>query len=940
MVEGDFMPQRRYRRTGKDAYMLPYNGEEVKLHWASTDQYYIKTTENFQSYLFRLGPEVGAKRVRFQVAAADLEQDNIKASNGRARYFVLTAGRNAVLVDDAGLLTINFEHRPLTEAEKSAYTQKKTRPTHSREQPLRRTADGCRQLSTAIPSSAFTSRPRLSIPSTRHCSRRGCPRRTMPNARCWRSIWHVMLPKTASIIFIHKDLGSFLKRELDYYIKNEVLVLDDLDVDDPVVWIRARSRMAAIRNVGNKIIDFLAQLEDFQKQIWLKKKFVVSTHYCITLDRVPDRFYADIAANTDQLNEWEHLFAISELYDGSTRPLPQTFLRSHPHLIVDTRHFTAEFRAALLGALSDVALSAGSTLDEQTDGLLIHSENFQALGLLQARYAEQVQCIYIDPPYNTNASEIIYKNGYKHSSWLSLMENRFELGKNLLTGTGVQITAIDDNELSNLSQILDATFVNSERKNVIVNHHPAGAGLEGANISETHEYALFVMPAGEKVLHGKSKNGGLNKIGFIRTGTASSNLRIGRPNSFYAVIVDPLQKKVIRAEPPPQGSNYPTEDTEEGFKRIYPKSRDGTERVWRRSYESFFAELEKGNIICQNGYSLYLMTEQEGKHHPIFSNWFDKKYNAGTYGTNLLKDIIGPNDFSYPKSIHTVTDCVASVCKILEHSLVVDYFAGSGTTGHTVINLNREDGGKRKYILVEMGQYFDTVLKPRIQKVIYSKDWKNGKPLSREGSSHCFKYISLESYEDAMDNLEVKLAAEDSFDFADKGFREDYLLRYALKVETRASATLLGKTFDAPDRYELSITRGQQQGQMPADLSETFNYLIGLRVAGQWHIDGITAIRGADPRGREHLILWRDITTHPSLAEANAALDHWWTKHRSRFIDSETENSAASIDPAPDIDVIYVNGSHTLNAMRTDNERWEAKSIEPMFHQLMFRDVE
>ncbi len=164
-----------------------------------------------------------------------------------------------------------------------------------------------------------------------------------------------------------------------------------------------------------------------------------------------------------------------------------------------------------------------------------------------------------------------------------------------------------------------------------------------------------------------------------------------------------------------------------------------------------------------------------------------------------------------------------------EKTIALDYFAGSGTTGHSIIELNREDDGKRKYILIEMGEYFDKVTKPRIQKVIYSKDWKDGKPVSREGISHCFKYIRLESYEDTLNNLELKRdkTQQSTLDLNNQ-FNEDYLLSYMLDVETDGSASLLNiNEFTKPFDYKLKITRNNETQIVKVYLPETFNYLIG-----------------------------------------------------------------------------------------------------------------
>ena len=136
------------------------------------------------------------------------------------------------------------------------------------------------------------------------------------------------------------------------------------------------------------------------------------------------------------------------------------------------------------------------------------------------------------------------------------------------------------------------------------------------------------------------------------------------------------------------------------------------------------------------------------------SLWSNSKYDATSKGTRVLGNLFNNKLFDYPKSIFAVIDALTIGSD--NKSLVLDYFAGSGTTAHATIALNREDNGNRKYILVEQGEYFDTVIKPRIQKVVYSADWKEGKPTNPEsGISHCLKVVKLESYQDTLNNLEL-----------------------------------------------------------------------------------------------------------------------------------------------------------------------------------------
>lgn len=227
--------------------------------------------------------------------------------------------------------------------------------------------------------------------------------------------------------FIHKDLYGFLTRELDFYIKNEILYIDDIDTRSPETFIASLAMIKAVKLIGEKVITFLSSLEEFQKKLFLKKKMVVETGYCITLDRIDETYYDDIRTNEAQIDEWISLFAIDEI-GGFTRPLSREFLENNPYLVLDTKHFDESWKNKLIGEISE-----NHNLDEWLDGLMINSENFQALNLLQERYREQVKCIYIDPPYNTEEDEFNYKDNYQHSSWNSLIYDRIERSSNLLS---------------------------------------------------------------------------------------------------------------------------------------------------------------------------------------------------------------------------------------------------------------------------------------------------------------------------------------------------------------------------------------------------------------------------------------------------------------------------------------------------------------------------
>ena len=920
-AEGDFISQRRYSSGGRSAYLVPYDGEEVKLHWANADQYYVKTTENYASYAFTAGAGDAARRVRFEIAAADNEKDNVKEANGRQRRFVLAGGGNAVAVE-GGALAVRFEHRPLTEGEKKRW------PGNGGSQQGRineTTVEGILNAADAVDpdwQAALTAPAPTDANGDRTLLAKHVGRYTAKNSFDY---------------FIHKDLSGFLRRELDLYLNTQVLNPDDLEQGDVARLDRALARVRAIRHVGGKIIDFLAQLEDFQKQLWLKKKFVLETHWCVTLDRVPEALYPEVAANRAQCGEWIELFSVDEIEGDLTNggvhwsnPPTADFLKANPYLVLDTRHFDHDFTDRLLAALSDAG-----PLDEQTDGLLIHGENFQALNLLQARYRGQVQCVYIDPPFNTDASPILYKNGYKSSAWISLMENRLRAARGLLVNDGVLVAAIDDEQYRELSFLLSDIFDNRLLGTIAIRTNPSGRPTQ-SGYSVAHEYLLYAgqgedsaigrMPPTEKQatrFSERDERGVFEWRNLRREGSGSD--RAARPSLYYPIYIKDAEIRI-----PKMTWNESTEEwmiEEEPLddeQIVFPDNEDGEQKRWRWEWKTVMSSLADLAVRKDRSGQDYVYYKRRPHEEGMVSMscWFDARYSAVEHGTAPLKEMFGGSIFSYPKSIHAVMDSIHIAGAHKESACILDFFAGSGTTGHAVVNLNRNDGGQRKYILVEVGHHFDTATLPRMKKAIHSLDWKNGKPTSREGVSQLFKYIRLESYEDTMDSLVVIPPSPSRVEVlrSNPALAEDYRLRYALGVETSGSASLLGKDFSDPFTYTLSVVRdGVRNDNARVDLAETFNYLIGLRTESRRRIDGVLAITGTDAEGRRCLILWRN------LAEVDhATLDAWFERHRGRF--------------AGPLNLIYTNGDHTLNAMQRPGETWTAETIEPVFRALMFEE--
>ncbi|MFE8064562.1 DNA methyltransferase [Priestia aryabhattai] len=871
--EGDFLSLRRYK---KDVYAIPYEGEEVKLHWANADQYYVKSSEHFRDYTFTLP---SGKKVHFKLVDANTEQNNNKAQEGKERHFILT--NTDPLIEEHGELFIRFEYRP---------------------EGGKRTRD---KINTETLEKVFTMKEFESWISELQAL---APTEKNKKRTLLEKHLNDYTAKNTFDYFIHKDLGGFLRRELDFFIKNEIIHLDDLDTENEKRFEQYISKVKVIKSIGHKIISFLEQLENFQKALWKKKKFVVETNYCITINNIPKEFYSQILENNSQIQEWRKLFSIDDISETIT----SEFLKENPYLVLDTVHFSEEFKVRLLASFEN--------LDERLDGLLINSDNYHALNLLKRKYESQVDAVYIDPPYNTVHSEILYKNQFKHSSWLSLMANTSTIVPYFWKRQFSFGLAIDDYEFVNLAGLLDTLYPNLERNIVVINHHPQGAG---GRLSRTHEYYILLSPPDCPAYLGQPVEDYQEDRSFMRSGTAENNYRYGRWKSFYALLLDPKTNKIVDAENPiPLDEPYPVENTDEGLVRVYPINSKGEERVWRSSYLTGKDRAKNGELIISDKGTVYQTINHEQKREVLFSNWTDSKYNSGTHGSNLLRNMGLGGNFDYPKSINALETALWAQTYGNTHALILDYFAGSGTTAHATINLNRKDKGNRKYILVEMGKHFDTATKPRVQKAIYSKDWKDGKPVSREGSSHMFKYIRLESYEDALNNINLHLSEQQKFAIEENmtpEAREDYMLSYMLNAESEGSASLLDiDMFKNPFEYRMNISNGTETKIQKIDLVETFNYLIGLHVKEMDFIRGFQLIKGHLSTGENVLVIWRNLngSTNDDLEEFLTTLD----------INSKDF----------EYDRIYINGDNHIENLKIDESNWKVVLIEEEFKRLMF----
>jgi len=911
---GDFIPRRRYSQT--ERYAVPYNGEEVYLHWANRDQYYVKGGEHFSTYRFKSQ----GITVTFDLRDVDVEKDNVQ---GQKRFFIPLSAETTY-GSEINEISVPFEYRPLTDEEKSRY--------------------GTRDQQDKIIDAAESEIMECLIS---HYNALSALDHQTGDETVLKKHLRTYTRRNTADFFIHKNLEQFLVRELDVYIKNEVMPLSSLVFEDTnfqedslagINWIETSKLVYCI---ASKIIDFLAHIEEFQKRLWLKKKFIFSTDYCLTLNRVPEELYPEITQNADQLNEWKDLFSIHEidnnLIDADyTEPLSIDFLKENPNLVLDTCHFTPDFKDRLLSHFDD--------LDNETDGLLIHGENFQGINLLTKKYGESVKAIYIDPPYNTDASAILYKNNYKDSSWMSLMADRISVSRELLADNGIFCAAIDDVESSNLRHLLQNLFGKKNELGIVAVCSNPGGRKRPRGFAPAHEYAMFFgitetsqvsrLEWTKKQLE-NYRNVDEKERRFqwrpLRKSGGPNARRVARPRLFYPIFVKDNHIRIPKMGWSNASREWSLEETvHPGEKKVWPIDENGEEMTWNYEVKTLKEKLALSEISAKtnNNDNISIrfkrFLNEEGT---LPTTWWGKieysededqddnsenddtgkaKYSATTHGTGLLKNMLGDAlAFPFPKSIYLIEDCLR-VSSLGKKDTVLDYFAGSGTTAHATINLNRQDSGKRKYILIEMGHHFDTVLKPRIMKAIYAEKWKDAKPVSRESRlSHIIKYQRIESYEDTLNNIE--------FTERENSLFEEPMLSYLLGSETRESPTLLNVSkLQNPFNYQLNIVKDMQTRPQTIDLPETFNYLLGLSVQIRQclHDDDRRYLIYKGTVGEKTVvIIWRET--------AGWEQQDWERDYRFLQDHKLTEDATE----------VYVN---------TDSIVPNAKPLDPIFKRLMF----
>ncbi|MBI5407772.1 MAG: site-specific DNA-methyltransferase [Nitrospirae bacterium] len=376
-----------------------------------------------------------------------------------------------------------------------------------------------------------------------------------------------------------------------------------------------------------------------------------------------------------------------------------------------------------LPVLKEIKSKEIKTDPDKPTHILIEGDNYHALSVLNYTHEKAVDVIYIDPPYNTGAKDWKYNNNYvdendpyRHSKWLSMMYKRLKLAKKLLAPRGVLICTIDENEHATVGMLIREMFLLKEIVCVTIVHNPGG--IQGKNFSYCHEYAYFVYPKNGRCINLEERDENPD-VRPLRNVSKGEHLRETAANCFYPIYIK--DGKIVGFGEVCDDSFHPGTANilgKNGIIEVYPIDSQGNERKWvfaRQTVESIKDEL---SVEFNKKRQIWDIIRKKTKFN-YKTVWTDPKFNANLFGTQLLNNIV-ETKFPFPKSLYAVEECIKAVIHSKENAVVLDFFAGSGTTGHAVSKMNKQDGGNRQFILCTNNEenICNDVTYPRIKKII------------------------------------------------------------------------------------------------------------------------------------------------------------------------------------------------------------------------------
>lgn len=510
--------------------------------------------------------------------------------------------------------------------------------------------------------------------------------------------------------------------------------------------------MAAIHDLLTRVEDaeLRSRLEEEINKLSKQKKFglVFEEHQpeCTPLYEMPITVGKNVALKSGRIDDVYTVIAIN----GSKALCVNTVTKEQMETELDELVVSAQFGEPIYPYLKPID-SVCNAPDSDLWHTLIEADNYHALQLLEYLYAGKVDCIYIDPPYNTGAKDWKYNNdyvdgadSYRHSKWLSMMQKRLKLARKLLNPQdSVLIVTIDEKEYLHLGCLLEEMFPEANMQMISSIIAQKGVARAGA-FYRTNEYIFIVqvgdskvtpLELGEEWSLGKkasAANKGIVWSQLRRSGT--NDLRTDRPNLFYPIYFDKKCKKIIGVGDSLEIDKHPSRALEVYDEKciLWPIKESGVEGNWQISQNEVMTRVKKGyvkigkrkentipisylkkgsiqKIECgevkllghdeDNGTVIVDASEYTRAFIPG-SQWDIETHDATYYGSQLLNKIFGEKRFDFPKSIYAVHDILAFFVKNKKNALIVDFFAGSGSTAHAVNLLNAEDNGKRRWIMI------------------------------------------------------------------------------------------------------------------------------------------------------------------------------------------------------------------------------------------------
>lgn len=623
--------------------------------------------------------------------------------------------------------------------------------------------------------------------------------------------------------FIHKDLKWFLNTELEDFINRVIWEKQTAILWNVNLATEILKKLQVMREVSITIIDFIAWVEEYQKSIFEKKKFVVESEYCMTLDKVSSDFYDEILKNTEQIQEWKNLWFI----DDKTK-LDKAYLEANNTLVLDTKFFPN---------LKSKILASFENLDEETNGLLINSENFQALNLMLEKYRWKVKCIYIDPPYNTWNDWFAYKDSFKHSSWLSMMENRLNLAKNFLSEDWVIIISIWRQEQERLQVLCNEIFPYSDEQDKLLVSWQTAFWWWQSN-KNNYENILVYTKSWNFIFNWTKKQERQIRIIHWWKEDINSNISLKIRLNYshikkllFIIIKDKINDNEIKVyyENKEQFELRLRElwvDKIKDYEKIIKCFDDYSknikwETIWKKFWEwkyytyrwldewyLYESVMEKKvNAILNRKWSLFSNIIHWDKYKEIYSSSWK----------NELLALVWDNDFETVKPEKLLLEML---WLNISDWLILDFFMWSGTSIWVSHKL------WKRYIWVEMWWYFENLSLIRMKKVLFWEQWwiSSDEDVNWEWW-WMFEYKKLEQYEDSLNNLQEPQKLEN------QAFLNTELNKivYELNNNETSSISILNDDSFIKNPFSQTMKIGEDDFKK-VNFVDTFNYLLWINV--------------------------------------------------------------------------------------------------------------